>query len=128
MVSSFSKCLVNVFLMTMLASVGVVDAFVSRSCLDRGLVTATSKTTTSTFTLSQDVCTSSRLYSTVIDEPATIEKTDFDQKTTPDKAEAGTKLPAFLLRLWNDPYNKRELYVPFPCLQQNNFLVKKEMK
>lgn len=46
------------------------------------------------------------LYSTVIDEPATIEKTD--RKTTPDDSEAGTKLPAFLLRLWNDPYNKRE--------------------
>ena len=50
----------------------------------------------------------SRLFSTVVDEPVTKEKTKSDSKTTPDRAEAGTKLPAFLLRLWNDPYNKRE--------------------
>ena len=58
------------------------------------------KTTTTTPTPTR------RLASTVIDEPITIEKTDRD--TTPDRAQAGTKLPAFLLRLWNDPYNKRE--------------------
>jgi ATP-dependent Clp protease adapter protein ClpS len=45
-----------------------------------------------------------RLGSTVVEEPVTIE----DKKTTPDKEQAGTRLPAYILRLWNDPFNKRE--------------------
>ena len=49
-----------------------------------------------------------RLASTVVEEPTTIEKAGAESKTTPDNAQAGTKLPAFLLRLWNDPFNKRE--------------------
>ena len=55
--------------------------------------------------------------------PATIEKPatkEAEQQTTTNERRrndssqqqqqdnAGTKLPAFLLRLWNDPYTKRE--------------------
>ena len=64
---------------------------------------------------SADMSTTSttRMRSTVVvDEPVTIEKTTTTttKETTSDEkaAHAGTKLPAFLLRLWNDPYNKRE--------------------
>eukprot|EP00977_Amphora_coffeiformis_P026291 scaffold25421_cov162-Amphora_coffeaeformis.AAC.1 len=60
--------------------------------------TATTTTTTTTTSLAAAPAT--------IEKPSTVEK----QKTTDRKAsqDAGTKLPAFLLRLWNDPYNKRE--------------------
>ena len=64
------------------------------------------KSSTTPTSMSSSSTTTTWRMSTVVDEPVTIEKTTRD--TTPDKAEAGTKLPAFLLRLWNDPYNKRE--------------------
>lgn len=58
--------------------------------------------------ISSRVGVTTRLYSTVVDKPATVKEKKI--VTTPDQTEkeAGTKLPAFLLRLWNDPYNKRE--------------------
>ena len=79
---------------------GGVDAF---------SMTTTTGTTTPTWTLSGTTPRpSSRSSALASAAPATIEKTTLDRTTTPDRADAGTALPAFLLRLWNDPYNKRE--------------------
>ena len=77
------------------------DGFCPQQKIPSLLSLSSSPTRTATATT-----TTKLAMSTVVDEPVTIDKTDKD--TTAEKAAAGTKLPAFLLRLWNDPYNKRE--------------------
>lgn len=52
------------------------------------------------------------LYSTVIEKPAEkVKENVADASPKSDKksaSDADTRLPAFLVRLWNDPFNKRE--------------------